>query len=77
MGVACAAWLEQLAVVYANCGAFPKSILSAICFLCVLWPVVTSIDFEMKGLVKNHGQKFTRTSMNMAPALANTPASAS
>ena len=22
LGVACAAWLEQLAVVYANCGAF-------------------------------------------------------
>ena len=42
MGEACAACLEQLAVVYANCGAFPKSILSAICILCVLWHIVKS-----------------------------------
>ena len=42
MGVACAAWFEQLASVIANCGAFPKSILSAICILCVLWHIVKS-----------------------------------
>ena len=42
LGVACAAWLEQLAVIYANCGAFPKSILFSICILCVLWHIVKS-----------------------------------
>ena len=42
MGEACAACLEQLAVVYANYGAFPKSILSSICILCVLWHIVKS-----------------------------------
>ena len=42
------------------------------CSICFLWPIVTSIDFEIKVLVKKYGQKFTRTSMENALALAKT-----